>query len=105
MTDHAMERDFDKTPAGAAAHEHPPYGRVFLILSALTVIEVGLAFATRAFFGVAITLLIVIAIVKIAYIGRYFMHLKFDARILSLIAIVPASCATIMAFYLLMEYA
>ena len=105
MTDHAMEQDFDKAPAGAEAHDHPPYGRIFIILTVLTVIEVGLAFVGRGFFAIAITLLIAIAVVKIAYIGRYFMHLKFDARILSLIALAPALCATIMAFYLLMEYA
>lgn len=87
----------------AAAHAHPPYMMVFFFLVALTVVEVAIPFAMTSSKGLAATLLIVISVVKILTIARYFMHLKFDAKVLGLIACAPLVCASIMSFVLLWD--
>ena len=84
-------------------HEaHPPYGKVFLILVALTAIEVALPLTVER--DIAWIPMVFIAIWKICLIGGYFMHLKFDQRLLMLISIVPVFFGSILAFGLLMEY-
>ena len=87
----------------AEEHWHPPYWTVFIILLVLTAIEMGLAFFSVKW--IAVTLMIFIAIVKILAIARYFMHLKFDAKILGVIACAPLFFASPMAFYLLLDFA
>ena len=84
-------------------HWHPPYWRIFVILLALTAIEMGLAIFPGPKW-MAVSLMIVIAIVKIAYIARYFMHLKFDQKVLGAIACAPLLFASCMIFYLLLEF-
>jgi cytochrome c oxidase subunit 4 len=63
---------------------HPSDGlyiRVALILAVVTAIEVGLYYTD---FGVDVTngMLIVLAVVKFVMVAAYFMHLKFDQRVL-----------------------
>lgn len=89
----------------AAEHTHPPYTKVFLFLVALTFIEVAIPFTMTGSKGLAAALLIIISVVKILTIARYFMHLKFDAKILGLIACAPLVCASIMSFVLLWDNA
>ena len=64
--------------------EHPSdakYIRIALILGVVTAVEVGLYYTD---FGVNLTngMLLVLAVVKFAMVAAYFMHLKFDSRIL-----------------------
>ena len=84
-------------------HWHPPYWRVFVILLVLTAIEMLLAFFPVRW--IAISLMVIIAIAKILYIGRYFMHLKFDQKFLGAIACAPLLFASPMVFYLLLDFA
>ena len=65
-------------------HEHPGEGlyiRIALILAVLTAIEVGLYYTD---FGEKITngMLLVLAGGKFVLVAAYFMHLKFDSRLL-----------------------
>lgn len=99
MTDHAHE-------GGEAAHaHHPPYMKIFMVLSALTLVELVIPPMFQANPGIGVAILIGIAIWKIILIIRYFMHLKFDARMLGMIACTPAVLASIMALGLLLDYA
>ncbi len=64
--------------------DHPSdakYVRIALILGVVTAVEVGLYYTD---FGVNLTngMLLVLAVVKFAVVAAYFMHLKFDNRIL-----------------------
>ena len=76
-----------KTASKAPAHEdhgtHPTdrqYVMIALILAALTAIEVGLYYVD---IGAANNpSLLVLAACKFALVGLYFMHLKFDNKIL-----------------------
>lgn len=90
--------------ADNAVHTHPPYMKVFAFLVALTVVEVAIPFLLKESHGLAVTLLLVISVVKILAIARYFMHLKFDARLLGLVACAPLVCASILTFVLLWEH-
>ena len=65
-------------------HEHPGEGvyiRIALILAVLTAIEVGLYYTD---FGEKLTngVLLVLAAGKFVLVAAYFMHLKFDSRLL-----------------------
>ncbi len=95
--DHAAEGH------GGHAH-HPPYMKIFAWLSALTIIEIFVPFVFHANKAIAITILVAIAIWKMNLILRYFMHLKFDALVLGLIAATPGLLALIMASGLLMDW-
>jgi cytochrome c oxidase subunit 4 len=65
-------------------HEHPGEGlyiRIALILAVLTAVEVGLYYTD---FGEKLTngVLLVLAAGKFVLVVAYFMHLKFDSRLL-----------------------
>ncbi len=83
-------------------HWHPPYWKIFVILLVLTVLEMGLAFFPVRW--IALSLMTIIAVTKIAYIARYFMHLKFDQRLLGAVACMPIFFTSCMIFYLLLEF-
>lgn len=83
-------------------HAHPPYWIIFVILVVLTVIEV--AFADLDWRLIAVGTMVAVAIAKIYYIAQYFMHLKFDSKILTLIAAVPLVFGSVMAIALLMDF-
>lgn len=65
-------------------HAHPSEGlyiRIALVLAVLTAIEVGLYYTD---FGEKLTngMLLLLAAGKFVLVAGYFMHLKFDSRIL-----------------------
>lgn len=65
-------------------HAHPTevfYIKIALILAVVTLIEVGLYYTD---FGIAVTntMLLVLAAIKFVMVAAYFMHLRFDSRIL-----------------------
>jgi caa(3)-type oxidase subunit IV len=86
-------------------HAHPPYTKIFIWLAALTIVELVVPFVLASQMGIAVGILIAIAIWKILLIIRYFMHLKYDARLLGFIASTPAMLASILAIGLLLDYA
>ncbi|HEU4368335.1 MAG TPA: cytochrome C oxidase subunit IV family protein [Methylomirabilota bacterium] len=84
----------------AGAHKHPNYMAIFWYLAVLTVIEICVVFLP---FGKLIngTLLCALAVGKAALVAMYFMHLKFEARTLGLIAVTPLAIATLLVFVIL----
>jgi len=72
----------------ASAHKQPNYIGVFWWLLALTVIEVAVIFLPIARLLIGI-LLVGLALSKASLVAMYFMHLKFEARTLGLIAMTP----------------
>lgn len=65
--------------------DHPSdlfYLRIAIILGVFTAIEVALSYVGVSGLGLIIPLLAVMAI-KFAMVGMYFMHLKFDNRLLN----------------------
>lgn len=72
-----------------AAHEHPPdstYIKVAIVLAVLTAIEVSTYFVEDEVFqnnstAIVITLAIMM-VMKFAIVALFFMHLKFDSKVL-----------------------
>ena len=73
--------------------------KVWIILLALTMIEIFLAYIQLGKVAM-ITILMALSLVKAGMIMAYFMHLKFDKPALSWILVVPlVGCLLIMVAY------
>ena len=81
-------------------HDHPNYMAIFWILAVLTVVEIAVVFLP---FGKVVngTMLCGLALGKAALVAMYFMHLRFEARTLGLIAVTPLAIATLLVFVIL----
>ena len=81
-TTHAAEHHAEDAHGDHGDHpSDAKYIRIALILGVVTAVEVGLYYTD---FGVNLTnaMLLVLAVIKFAMVAAYFMHLKFDSRIL-----------------------
>ena len=68
-----------------AEHEHPSdfmYVKIAIGLAIVTAIEVGLSYVEVGNETSNNFLLLVLAAIKFAVVALYFMHLKFDSRVL-----------------------
>jgi len=85
-------------------HAEPNYMVIFWWLLALTIIEIGVAlipngpFYSKLFQGF---LLVGTAVGKATLVALYFMHLKFEKRVLGLIALSPLILMIIALTFLL----
>jgi len=70
------------------AHESPNYMAIFYWLFGLTVAELAVAYMPIPK-PLMVAGLVSLAIAKAALVAMYFMHLKFEVRTLSLIALTP----------------
>ena len=88
--------------AHATAHAEQPenhvriYGKTILVLSGLTALEFLLAWMVKPGSGepimgfvLGVILLCALAVWKAVLVGRVFMHLKYDPRLLSICALTP----------------
>lgn len=72
----------------SSAHSAANYLRVFYILLALTIVEVGIVYLHLPKV-LLVSLLIVLAVWKAALVALHFMHLKFEKATLTMIALSP----------------
>lgn len=85
-------------------HAHPNYMAIFWWLLALTIAEL---IAATAPLGPAypraakLMILVGLALGKASLVALYFMHLRFEKRILGLIAITPLTLCVFLLFMLL----
>jgi cytochrome c oxidase subunit 4 len=84
-------------------HPHPNYMAVFYALFAITVAEVGITYLHIPEW-MLIIMLLVMAMVKAVMVALYFMHLKYDNIVLSIIAAVPLVLVCIAVAVLAYEY-
>jgi caa(3)-type oxidase subunit IV len=84
------------------AHEKRPYLWVFLWLGVLTAIEISITY-TGLPKTVQIILLVGLAAAKVALVALFYMHLRYDFRILALIGGFPFFLALVMALILLAD--
>jgi cytochrome c oxidase subunit 4 len=81
----------EHTPHGAGSKGHvsvATYVKIAIVLSVVTALEVGVTFV-RALTPVIVPLLIGMAIAKFALVAMYFMHLRFDSRVLTGVFVGP----------------
>ncbi len=83
-------------------HKKRPYLWVFLWLAVLTAIEVGITYSglPKLF---QIILLAGFAATKVALVALFYMHLRYDKRILALIGGFPFFLALVMALIFLAD--
>src|SRR5438067_1240115 len=70
-------------------HHHVNYFAIFVALVILTVLTVGIAFKRFESELVNVLLALLVASIKASLVAMYFMHLKFEGKLIYFIAIVP----------------
>jgi caa(3)-type oxidase subunit IV len=70
------------------AHSTANYIKIFWILLALTVIEVAIVYMGLPKVLLA-SLLVIFAVWKAALVAMHFMHLKFEKKTLTIVALAP----------------
>jgi len=78
------------------------YWKVFAALAVLTVVEVFVAMAPGGAGLVALTL-VALAVSKAALVALYYMHLRYDRRLLTYIAVSPFFLSAILIVALLTD--
>ena len=81
--------------AATSEHGRRPYLKVFVALAVLTAIEVGIAGLAIAK-AVQVALLLGLAAAKASLVALYYMHLKYDQRILAIVGGFPILLVVIM---------
>src|SRR5262245_32498259 len=81
-------------------HPEPNYLAVIVVLAVMTALEIGVIFLPIPKISIGI-LLVGLALSKACLVAMYFMHLKFERRILALIAATPLILCALLMFALL----
>ena len=88
---HAQSREPEE-PHGVSVptpHHKVNYVAIFLLLVLLTVVTVAVAFVHIESEIIKVLVALVIASIKAAFVCLFFMHLKFEGKLIYLILIVP----------------
>ena len=73
----------------ATPHHHVPYFLIFGLLVVLTIVTVAVAFIEIRSEIAKVLLALFIASIKATAVALFFMHLKFEGKLIYLILIVP----------------
>ena len=82
----------------------PSYMRIFVFLALLTAVELAVAFSPLPKLS-QVLFLIALAIAKATLVALYYMHLRFEGRLLRLIAVAPLLFAIILTIPPLLDLA
>ncbi len=88
--------------AQSGEHAHPNYMAIFWWLAILTVIELAVIFLGLPKLVVGV-LLCALAVTKAAMVAMYFMHLRFEARTLGLVAVTPLTIGILLVMILVWD--
>ncbi len=100
MTEHASP---DTSAAAAARTDHRrDYFRVFWVLLVLTIVEVGVSYV-RVDKRLVSAVMVGLALSKAAFVGLFFMHLKYEKRSLLWLAALPLPLAGFYAVFLMLD--
>jgi len=83
-------------PAPQHVHHKVNYFAIFGLLVVLTAITVGVAFMGIEAVWIKVLLALTIASIKAAFVGTYFMHLKFEGKMIYVIVAVPLTLTVIL---------
>ena len=93
-----------RTATGEVAHaSRKQYVMVGVILCVITAVEVGV-FYVHALKGILIPLLIVLSVVKFVTVVQFFMHLKYDQKMLSRVFFGPLFLACLVVVGMIMLF-
>ncbi|HEY7725866.1 MAG TPA: cytochrome C oxidase subunit IV family protein [Anaeromyxobacteraceae bacterium] len=79
------------------------YLQVFLALALLTALEVGVVYLPAIGKGPMVLALVGLAVTKAALVGLFFMHLRYETRIMRLTVAIPLATPAIYAVVLIAE--
>lgn len=91
-------------PAPGGVSRARQYLIIFFVLFLLTVIEVGVAYV-QGHRAQVVVVLFALAVVKAACVALFFMHLKWETRILRATVVVPLALPVLYALILVSEAA
>ena len=81
------------------------YFIIFIVLGVLTALELGVVKMPGIGRTPMLIALIALAVTKAAFVGLYYMHLKYETRILRLTIAIPLATPAFYAFVLIAESA
>lgn len=76
---------------------------IFFILALLTALEVGLAYVTGINWTLMVSALCLLAVVKAALVGLFYMHLKHEKPVLQWTVLIPMLVPILYALVLIGE--
>jgi cytochrome c oxidase subunit 4 len=82
-------------------HHKVNYFRIFLLLVALTVVTVVVAFVHIESELTKVLVALTIASIKAAFVALFFMHLKFEGKLIYLILLVPVFLSVVLVISLI----
>jgi caa(3)-type oxidase subunit IV len=100
MTEHAHPPEL-AAPADHSSHRRD-YFRIFWVLLVLTLVEVGVSYL-KMDKRLMSAIMIALALSKAAFVGLYYMHLKYEKRSLLWLAALPLPLAGFYAVYLMLD--
>ena len=80
----------------AHVDHHVPYVKIFLLLVVLTIVTVAVAFLNIQSELVKVLLALTIASIKAAFVAMFFMHLKFEGKLIRFVLFVPLGLTVIL---------
>jgi caa(3)-type oxidase subunit IV len=86
----------------ATASRGRQYLVVFGVLAVLTALEVGVAYV-QGHRNAVVAALFGLALVKAACVALFFMHLKWETRVLRMVVVLPLTLPVLYAFVLIAE--
>ena len=84
----------------STAHSHHNYIKIFIILSVLTAVEIGVTFLGLPR-TLLVALLVGLAVWKAALVALHFMHLKIEKKTLTIVALIPFILCVFLSLMLL----
>jgi len=103
MTAHSPSR-MPEEPHGVTVpmpHHAVPYFAIFFTLVGFTIVTVLIAMWHAPSELINVALALAVAIIKGSLVGLYFMHLKFEGKLIYLIVIVPLCLCVLIIFALI----
>jgi cytochrome c oxidase subunit 4 len=79
------------------------YVIIFVLLGVLTALEIGVTQVPAIGFTGMVIALIGLAITKAGIVGLYYMHLKYETRVLKLTIAIPMATPAVYALVLIAE--
>jgi len=79
------------------SHPHPNFVRIFQALAVLTVVEIFAANLPLAKFHV-VFILVAFAVIKAALVGMFYMHLRYEKILLTVLLVGPLLLSFILTF-------
>jgi len=107
MDSHAQDREPEEAHAISVPmpHHSVPYLWIFFALVVLTVVTVAVALKRFDNELVNVVLALLVASIKATFVARYFMHLKFEGKLIYVILFVPLTLTVILICALIPDIA